>query len=66
MINNAISDHFDIFCVLRTILERPNKGYIIKRDESDLMSIVDWILQVKTSSPSGSLNRMSGFLKKLK
>ena len=52
---NDISDHYGIFCVLRTTLELKTIKYIIKRHITrrtaekfkELMSTVGWILITK-------------------
>ena len=57
IIKNDISDHFGIFCVLKTDLERKsNNEYILPRDISEsnaekfkeLMNTVDWNLITRT------------------
>ena len=62
-IKNDISDHFGIFCVLKTDLERKsNNEYILRRDigESnvekfkELMNTVDWNLITQTLNPNDS------------
>ena len=61
IIKNDISDHFGIFCVLKTDLERKsNNEYILRRDicESnvekfkELMNTVDWSLITQTLNPN--------------
>ena len=63
MIKNDISDHFGIFCVSKTDLERKsNNEYILWRDidESnvekfkELMKTVDWDLITQTLNPKDS------------
>ena len=63
IIKNDISDHFGIFCVLKTDLERKsNNEYILQRDigESnvekfkELMNTVDWNLITQTLNPNDS------------
>ena len=63
IIKNDISDHFGIFCVLKTDLERKsNNEYILRRDigESnvekfkELMNTVDWNLITQTLNPNDS------------
>ena len=62
-IKNDISDHFGIFCVLKTDLERKsNNEYILQRDvvESnvekfkELMNTVDWNLITQTLNTNDS------------
>ena len=65
IIKNGISDHFDIFWVLRTISENKNfHKYIILRANTDgsvekfkeLMSTADWNLITQTLYPIDSYN----------
>ena len=63
IIKNDISDHFGIFCVLKTDLERKsNNEYFPRRDISEsnvkkfkeLMNTVDWNLITQTLNPNDS------------
>ena len=63
IIKNDISDHFGIFCVLKTDLERKsNNEYFLRRDISEsnvkkfkaLMNTVDWNLITQTLNPNDS------------
>ena len=56
IVRNYISDHFGIFCVIRTTLERKNKECIVWRNITgstvekckELMSTIAWILIIHT------------------
>ena len=63
IIKNDTSDHFGIFCVLKTDLERKsNNEYILRRDIGksnvekfkELMNTVDWNLITQTLNPNDS------------
>ena len=63
IINNDIKNHFGIFCILKTNLERKsNNDFILQRDigESnvekfkELINTVDWNLVTQTLNPNNS------------
>ena len=63
IIKNDTTDHFGIFCVLKTDLERKsNNEYILQRDIGkssvekfkELMNTVDWNLITQTLKPNDS------------
>ena len=65
IVKTDISDHFAVFCLLKTNFEQSNiKNIVVKRDINEasierlkcLFNIIDWGLVTQTSLPSDSFN----------